>query len=764
MYRIPPGFVPSIKTHGNSKSDVPFHPTWASTKQCIKNECLIQGPDSTVSTVSVSAGGIVGASAPGMLPRDAKQVSNFKNKLKQSASSAADDELFSVMQQAYSDDPSHKFIRAVNAAPEPAVIVATSSQLQDLARFCTSSFESSILTVDPTFCLGDFDVTLITTRHLFLQSKRFKQSPVLVGPACIHYKKSFSTYLFFASTLVGQCRDLAGIRAIGTDGELALIDAFKHEFGFAQHLTCFIHVRRNVKDKLHEYNISSQLSNEVLDDIFGKKMGSVYVKGLVDSTDTDDFDEKVDKLLRKWVDSEHTSASDIEGFINWFQTYKVPVIRDSMIAAIREECGLGSPPAAFTTNASETANYLLKHKVNYKRSELPEFLDKLRQLIQDQQSEVEKAVIGRGKYELRSHYRSWYIPESKWFSMSQSQRTTHLNKFAGASLIDIAESEVNEIRIGRDVTISSTLSVQLDTFASEVRVPRTCLEGIWNKAAELLKTKDAIAQAPGVVDGYFVLSYSGRRPHLVVQKKGGTFACDSDCPNWKGLGICAHSVAVAEQCSKLPQLVKALKQSKKQPNVTSFAEATMPKGRGRKGSVAPRRKSKPDHTPVETMVESPALTRPCQQTQSPPVTHQSQVQPYNSWPSPSTYFPPFSPPTWQYPSYCYQSSPAPPSHPFVLCQISGNIKICIGCRNSYAKHATPPNDMCIKHQEWREYSTSSSPTVTQSRFGNVYYHFSPECVWLRCSWFIPSQLQIPDDLGLQQAHKDRLSGLFNINI
>ena len=71
--------------------------------------------------------------------------------------------------------------------------------------------------------------------------------PVCIGPACIHYKKNFPTYLFFASTLIGQCRALEGVRAIGTDGEQPLIEAFKHEFGFSQHLLCSIHVRRNVK-------------------------------------------------------------------------------------------------------------------------------------------------------------------------------------------------------------------------------------------------------------------------------------------------------------------------------------------------------------------------------------------------------------------------------------------------------------------------------------------------------------------------------------
>ena len=141
---------------------------------------------------------------------------------------AAADDLFVIMQKALTEDPSKKFIRAINAAPEPAIVVATDRQLHNLSRFCTESFEFSPLTVDPTFSLGDFDVTLITYRHLFLQSKRYKNSPVFIGPCCIHYKKTFSTYLFFASSIVGQCRQLEGIRAIGTDGEQALVDAFKH--------------------------------------------------------------------------------------------------------------------------------------------------------------------------------------------------------------------------------------------------------------------------------------------------------------------------------------------------------------------------------------------------------------------------------------------------------------------------------------------------------------------------------------------------------
>ena len=185
-----------------------------------------------------------------------------------------------------------------------------------------------------------------------------------------------------------------------------------------------------------------------------------------------------------------------------------------MIRQVREECGLGSPPAVFTTNASETANYILKHKVNYKRSEFPEFLKKLGEVIHEQSIEVEKSLIRRGKYELRSQYK---VAESKWFAMRSSQRQKHLNRFAAASLSDISsdttESSLSSVSVGRDMSVSSALSVQVDTFARTVHVPRNCL---WSKAVELLRTDDAIVPAPGCgVNAKFVLSYGGKKPHLV---------------------------------------------------------------------------------------------------------------------------------------------------------------------------------------------------------------------------------------------------------
>ena len=61
------------------------------------------------------------------------------------------------------------------------------------------------------------------------------------------------------------------MRAIGTDEEQALSDAFKHEFGFAQHMTCFICIQRNMKDMHHKCNNPQQSSSETVNAILAKR-------------------------------------------------------------------------------------------------------------------------------------------------------------------------------------------------------------------------------------------------------------------------------------------------------------------------------------------------------------------------------------------------------------------------------------------------------------------------------------------------------------
>ena len=87
-----------------------------------------------------------------------------------------------------------------------------------------------------------------------------------------------------------------------------------------------------------------------------------------------------------------TSTCNLKKFIDYLVDNKASVIRETILHPIRVECGLGCPPDIFTTNVSESVNALLKRKLDYKQSELPEFITKVREVIAEQQREVEHAV------------------------------------------------------------------------------------------------------------------------------------------------------------------------------------------------------------------------------------------------------------------------------------------------------------------------------------------------------------------------------------
>ena len=169
------------------------------------------------------------------------------------------------------------------------------------------------------------------------------------------------------------------------------------------------------------------------------------------------------------------------------------------------------------------------------------------------------------------------------------------------------------------------------------------------------------------------------------------------------MGICLHTVAVAEVNKKLQQFLSSRKK-KKGVNYTKLLTTSMPKGRGRKGGVTPRvrKPSQPITTRVEMITSSdttsesaaqPTVT--CHAHEGGSVFMLSTVQhdtvtfmdPYAARPP----YPPYHLGTRHEAGSPFQS-PQPyqsyyqPSVPFTLSFISGNI-------------STP-----------------------QSKFGNAYYH------------------------------------------
>ena len=227
-----------------------------------------------------------------------------------------------------------------------------------------------------------------------LESIVTHKHPSCLGPMLIHQRKDFSAFNYFASTLVNHDRKLKHIKAFGTDGDPALIEAFSHNFPDALQLRCFIHLKRNTSEKLNS-RFSNSVIQEYLADIFGKTCGNTYQEGLVDSKDAEDFNDRLEACKETWRKRESLSPnSNHSSFFEYFSQYYAQVIRHSMLKDVRTVAGLGYPPSKFSTNTSESINAVMKRKVDYKETSWPEYNDSMKELVQQQRDEVLRSLSG----------------------------------------------------------------------------------------------------------------------------------------------------------------------------------------------------------------------------------------------------------------------------------------------------------------------------------------------------------------------------------
>ena len=309
--------------------------------------------------------------------------------------------------------------------------------LSDLERFCTNPRNHTVLSVDPTFNLGSFHVTITTYQHPMLEYRHQKREnhPVMFGPLFIHQRKTFATYNFFFSQLVGLKPSLRDIQCFGTDGEKALEDALQTQFRYAIHLRCFLHFRGNLESKLSDLGISRSNSQDFIKDVLGDPV--LLEEGLVDA-DSAELDSEFESLKEIWDDRERSITNSSQAYFhNWFRVNSLEVVRNCMLKGIREAAGLGSPPEPFYTNDVESKNRVLKHQTSYKPQQLPSFVESMKCLYEDQKLEIEKAVIGLGEYKLCSPYQALETESKEWFKKNSKQRERILQRFAKAELATI---------------------------------------------------------------------------------------------------------------------------------------------------------------------------------------------------------------------------------------------------------------------------------------------------------------------------------------
>ena len=115
-------------------------------------------------------------------------------------------------------------------------MLATDRELDEMIRNCTNASSYVPMGVDLTFKLGQFYVCQPNSIPLkILLAESTGKSPVYFGPHLVHKNLKFYNYHYFASQLVGLCPTLKNAKAIGTDGEGPLYEAFWSTFPNAVH-------------------------------------------------------------------------------------------------------------------------------------------------------------------------------------------------------------------------------------------------------------------------------------------------------------------------------------------------------------------------------------------------------------------------------------------------------------------------------------------------------------------------------------------------
>jgi hypothetical protein len=714
---------PKPAAHGNSKTGGIYVRTAKSTVE--KIDPSMKAKDAFEDAFD-SVGGLK-ADSMCSIPRNIKQVYNIKQtKPKYSKVSKEKDDLYSIIEQCKAEQSlSNPFIRSIQAAPEPMCVCVTDRQLSEMEKFLTNPGETSVLGIDPTFNLGQFLVTVATYKHLQLRHRRTGNSPTMIGPVLIHQKKLPTSYSYLASTCSSLQPSLSEILFVGTDDEKAIFNGVKNFFPQSQNIQCFRHMRNNISRKLKDIGMPDAATSEYIKDIFGVNCGLNKQHGLVDSTSEDEFDTELKNYEIIWNEREISERKTSQPvFHTWFKQNKADTFKKHLLLPLRISAGLGF--GEYTTNANESINKKLKEKVDYKESQIGEFCNKLFSLIDYQNKDVEKALIGAGPYELRPEYKEFEICQSDWFKLSNSTRQQHVKHFLKAPLKPSRPSVDDE---GASTSSFPGASLpKISISLEDTGLPKNIFQNIWEKASEILEKDNNVVQAPGdEKSAMLVVSKSGKMPHYVEIFQSGKIECP--CDGYKSKKMCSHAIAVAEKSGLLSKYLRWYEKCGG-VNITSLSMGGMPNRPQKKPGYKVRPTKRKPTARYDDLTVSKRRSQYTENERSSSLAEDFE------------------------------------SNYFLKCLKGTHVRVCYGCTKAIRVPPyvpPPPYDIVICRKEFRAYSQDGVTKLTLTP-QNVHYHVSKTCIMRKNPEFNENTVIIcPEEVNnfLQDIHRNHLKS-FNV--
>ena len=741
-----------LAKHGNAKKDnsLPYMRTSRPVLQKLKKKCSQLGScRKAVEECFEDGGGTSGMSSLAEVPRNRKQAYNMKQQVsckKQSVKTAQRHEFYDILELLNEGT----FVRAFSFAKsssastnstQPRSFQATSFQLQQLSRICASEKYGSVLGVDATFNCGNFFVTLTSFKHKMFVHKDSGTNPVVVGPSIIHTTKEFEDYHYLASQLKTHCANFESLTAFGTDGEINIANAFVCELPGSIHLRCKIHLHDNIDRKLSSLSYDKVARQEVLNSIFGKRVGNTRTKALTDASTAEEFDTMLNDLETKWLQIETSQHSGDVQFFSWFKNHLVVVMKENVIASVRQNAGLGCPPEFYTQNSSECSNSIVKRNAGGKR-EWSDFCTSLEDTAKSQALELEKAVYGMGEFRLSHDFKHLAIRADKWVEMSAEQQDAHIKRCFGNPLDKIGKSE-EDLQSQVAANNQCNLSIGFNE-CSITTLSQANLRYMWSAASKILDETDGVLRVPWDKKGTQRLVFNGNDipPCQVNVEEGESIKCS--CAKFKSAMICPHSLAVAESEHCLPNFLARVRSKRKEPDPYKLVSSDLPRSAAKKSSTSKRKgKANDKRVPLMQIQSSSTVTRP------PNATVESIA---------ASALLALSDPNLSQEN----------DENFSLKFLAGTqVRTCYGCGQCIRVPPAvpaPPHDLCLVNKEFRSYRAQDGSLKVSNAPQNCHYHLRRSCVERKHADFQPSNLKIPAGAGpyMTAVHWNFLSKEFGL--
>lgn len=221
----------TVPAHGNSKKEGSFYALKKSTLGNLGTRLLENdaNPNSVYEKILSERGAESGLDF-GDLPRSKRQITRKAADMGLSKNSRQEYEVEAIL--AYDHElEENGIVWAHSDIPNDLWVIGTSR----MANILKSAGEGLPISIDPTFNHGAYEVTPVTYRHPFIESKSKNvtgkwSDAILLGPTMIHHEKTEEVFDMGLRTIARKTKTMNAKVGVITDGEIALINACKSNF------------------------------------------------------------------------------------------------------------------------------------------------------------------------------------------------------------------------------------------------------------------------------------------------------------------------------------------------------------------------------------------------------------------------------------------------------------------------------------------------------------------------------------------------------